>query len=291
MTICSLSCIIEHVVFQGGLFMYRVIKALNNNSLLVLTEENQEAILMGKGLGFGRKSGERLADAAGAKAYVLQNDHDKNSALQTVNGIAPVYIEIATRIIDLAQAQFLKVNQDILLPMADHIALAVKRVQEGTMLPNPFHQDIITMFPEGYAVARQALAVIKELTGVELPADEAGYLSLHVHAGLSADNVAASLACARLAARVVHRIEEALDCNFSKDTFKYSRLISHVHYMLLRIERGEKVAIDINDYVAKNFPEASTLAQDICTFVACEMKKTVSQEELTLLALHIQRVM
>ena len=112
-----------------------------------------------------------------------------------------------------------------------------------------------------------------------------------VQPGLSADNVAASLACARLAARVVHRIEEALDCNFSKDTFKYSRLISHVHYMLLRIERGEKVAIDINDYVAKNFPGASTLAQDICTFVACEMKKTVSQEELTLLALHIQRVM
>ena len=72
--------------------MYRVIKALNNNSLLVLTEEQQEAILMGKGLGFGRKSGERLAEVTDAKAYVLQNDHDKNSALQTVNGIAPVYI-------------------------------------------------------------------------------------------------------------------------------------------------------------------------------------------------------
>ena len=86
--------------------MYRVIKALNNNSLLVLTEEQQEAILMGKGLGFGRKSGERLAEVTDAKAYVLQNDHDKNSALQTVNGIAPVYIEIATRIIDLAQEQF-----------------------------------------------------------------------------------------------------------------------------------------------------------------------------------------
>ncbi|MCH3960312.1 MAG: hypothetical protein LKE51_13600 [Selenomonas sp.] len=42
-----------------------------------------------------------------------------------------------------------------------------------------------------------------------------------------------------------------------KDTFKYSRLISHVHYMLLRIQRGEVVSIDINDYVAKNFPRAS----------------------------------
>ena len=271
--------------------MYRVIKALNNNSLLVLTEEQQEAILMGKGLGFGRKSGERLAEVTDAKAYVLQNDHDKNSALQTVNGIAPVYIEIATRIIDLAQEQFPRVNQDILLPMADHIALAVTRVRDGKLLPNPFHQDIITMFPEGYAIASRALGVIRELTGVELPEDEAGYLSLHIHAGLSEENVAASLACARLSARVVHRIEEALGCSFAKDTFKYSRLISHVHYMLLRIQRGEAVSIDINDYVAKNFPRASAIAQDVCVFIADEMKKTVSKEELTLLALHIQRVL
>jgi transcriptional antiterminator len=94
-----------------------------------------------------------------------------------------------------------------------------------------------------------------------------------------------------LSARVVHRIEEALGCSFAKDTFKYSRLISHVHYMLLRIQRGEAVSIDINDYVAKNFPRASAIAQDVCVFIADEMKKTVSKEELTLLALHIQRVL
>lgn len=40
--------------------MFRVIKPLNNNGLLALTEEGKEVILLGKGIGFGKKSGERL---------------------------------------------------------------------------------------------------------------------------------------------------------------------------------------------------------------------------------------
>ena len=40
--------------------MFRVIKPLNNNGLLALTEEGREVILLGKGIGFGKKSGERI---------------------------------------------------------------------------------------------------------------------------------------------------------------------------------------------------------------------------------------
>lgn len=39
--------------------MFRVIKPLNNNGLLALTEEGREVILLGKGIGFGKKSGAR----------------------------------------------------------------------------------------------------------------------------------------------------------------------------------------------------------------------------------------
>ena len=34
--------------------MFRVIKPLNNNGLLALTEEGKEVILLGKGIGFGK---------------------------------------------------------------------------------------------------------------------------------------------------------------------------------------------------------------------------------------------
>ena len=54
--------------------MYRIIKALNNNSLLALDKENREVILLGKGLGFGKKNGERLEDIQDAKLYTLVSD-------------------------------------------------------------------------------------------------------------------------------------------------------------------------------------------------------------------------
>jgi hypothetical protein len=41
----------------------------------------------------------------------------------------------------------------------------------------------------------------------------------------------------------------------------------------------------------RTFPGPAPIALDVCDFIADEMKKKVSKEELTLLALHIQRVL
>ena len=41
--------------------MYRVIKVLNNNSILALSSpENNEVIILGKGIGFGKKISESI---------------------------------------------------------------------------------------------------------------------------------------------------------------------------------------------------------------------------------------
>lgn len=48
--------------------MYRTIKVLNNNGILVLDEEShKEIILLGNGVGFGRKTGERIEKPGGSK--------------------------------------------------------------------------------------------------------------------------------------------------------------------------------------------------------------------------------
>lgn len=41
--------------------MYRIVKVLNNNGILVLDDESkQEQILLGNGVGFGHRMGERM---------------------------------------------------------------------------------------------------------------------------------------------------------------------------------------------------------------------------------------
>jgi len=270
--------------------VYRIVKVLNNNGLLTLDEDNKEVILLGKGIGFCKKSGERLDDIKDAKIYELVSRRNI-SALQMVNGIAPMYIEITARIIDEAELQFEQVNHDIFLPMADHIALAVKRAQEGKELPNPFHQDIMTMFPDEYKVAERGRKIIKELSGIEISEDEAGYITLHIHAGLSNENIAESLDAAKIVAKTVEQIETALDKKFVRNSLGYNRLVSHIRYMIARIRKGEQVNLDMESYAKQSFPASYALAEKICQAMSIDLGTAIAKEEIGLLGLHIQRVL
>ena len=223
--------------------MFRVIKPLNNNGLLALTEEGQEVILLGKGIGFGKKSGERiesLKHLPQAKVYHLVMS-DENSALQRVNGIDPHAVELAARVLDEARKSFPDMTDDILLPMADHIAMALERCRRGIRLPNPLQHDIMAMFPDEYRIAEKGLRAIEREEAVHLPPEEAGYLSLHIHAGISEQNAGNSLTNIRLAADCIAKIEAELGFSLRRTELKYTRLISHVCYMILRIRAQEEV--------------------------------------------------
>ena len=82
--------------------MYRIMKVLNNNGILVLDDQSgQEQILLGNGVGFGHRIGERMTRLPEGKRYELVKQ--KESALTRVNEIEPVYIEAAGRIIEEAE--------------------------------------------------------------------------------------------------------------------------------------------------------------------------------------------
>ena len=68
--------------------MYRVIKVLNNNGILVYSSETgRELILLGNGVGFGRKPTEKIGHIPGAKVYSLVTRKKDQSVLKVVNGI------------------------------------------------------------------------------------------------------------------------------------------------------------------------------------------------------------
>ena len=73
--------------------MYRIIKVLNNNGILVYDNETRkEMILLGNGVGFGKRSAEQIGHVPGAKIYSLVTRQKQQSVLQVVNG----NLELAT---------------------------------------------------------------------------------------------------------------------------------------------------------------------------------------------------
>ena len=144
--------------------MYRVIKVLNNNGILVLDDANgQEQILLGNGVGFGHRMGERMTELPKGRRYELVSE--KTPALIRVNGIDPIYIEAAGKIIEMAEAAMGPLQHDILIPMADHIAMAVARAREKKEIPNPFQHDIAALFGDEYEAARKGCENLKKNDG------------------------------------------------------------------------------------------------------------------------------
>ena len=271
--------------------MYRIIKVLNNNGILVYDNDTgREMILLGNGVGFGKRPAQQIGRLPGAKVYTLVNRQKQHSVLQVVNGIRPEFIEAAGRIIDEAEKMFRNVSRDILLPMADHIALAAKRAEEDRQIPNPFTPDIRVLFEKEYAAALKGREIIRELTGCEISEDEVGFITLHIHAGLSDEQVSEALETARIIDEGISIIEEAFGQEFEEDSLAYTRLMSHLYYMVARTRKGESAKADFNDFIFVNYPYTGKVAEEVCSYMSRQLKKNVAREEIGFLAIHIQRV-
>ena len=226
----------------------------------------------------------------GAKVYSLVTRQKQQSVLKVVNGIRPEFIEAAGRIIDEAEKVFQKMNRDILLPMADHIALAAKRAEGNRQMPNPFTPDIRVLFAKEFAVALKGREIIRDLIGYEISDDEVGFITLHIHAGLSDEQVSVTLDTTRIINEGIAMIEKAYEQRFDTDSLAYTRLMSHLYYMVARTRNGESTNADFNDFIFSNYPRTGRVAQEVCSYMGRELKKPVAKEEIGFLAIHIQRV-
>ncbi|MBR4026163.1 MAG: PRD domain-containing protein [Lachnospiraceae bacterium] len=271
--------------------MYQIIKILNNNALLVQgTEKNTESILLGKGIGFGKKNGSLIKSRTDVKEYKLAGTTGRSVEIGTENGIEAVYLEAAARIIDEARLVFHdEISSDVLLPLADHIAFSAKREREHIFVSNPFIPDIKVLFGKEYAVALKSRDIIKELAGYEITDDEAGFIALHIHSGLSHEQVSDTLKNTQLVDDSMQLVEALADKQIDENSLTYSRLLSHLYYMIIRTKTGEKVNICLNEFMEKEYPKAIKIAEEVCKKMSERLALELDEMEKGFLAVHIER--
>ena len=269
--------------------MYYVQKVLNNNALLVSDDKNAECILLGKGIGWGKKIGEYVEGNTDIKEYKLVAGDNRLSQIGQGNGIEPQYLEAAGQIIEVAQQVFGEISSDILLPLADHIAFAAKRAREKMVTANPFIPDIKVLYGREYAVALECRESVRELAGYEISDDEAGFIALHIHSGLSHEEISETLRDTQIINRSMQWIDRETNKEPDKSAMTYIRLLSHLYYMIVRARNGGKVNIALNEYMRENYTQAMILAEKVCAYISSELGQSLDEQESGYLAIHIQR--
>ena len=110
--------------------MYRIAKTLNHNSFIGVEEgNNREYLVMGKGIAFGKKTGQRVQPGDDTRIYSLTEMTERGNARTIVQGVSPLSLELASAVLDEAEKEFGKIDRSIVFPMADHLDFAVRRIK------------------------------------------------------------------------------------------------------------------------------------------------------------------
>lgn len=270
--------------------MFRVKKVLNHNTLIGIDmKDSQEYLLIGKGIGFGRKVSERLDAPEGCTVYSLQEKTERGSAMDLIREIDPVFLEIAEQVLKEGERIFGKIDWNILFPMADHIAFAVKRLKNSEQISNPLTGDIIALFHMEYKAAECLRPILRERLQVDIDEHEIGYVALHIHSAIEDENVALSMQIAGSVRECIRMVEEETGQTIDIMSLAYNRLMNHVRYMTARAMTGEKLKLNMNDYMAVKFPDSFRLASEICAHLSKHLRHPLEEAEIGYLAMHIER--
>lgn len=213
--------------------MYRIAKTLNHNSFIGVEEENnREYLVMGKGIAFGKKTGQRVQPGDDTRIYSLTEMTERGNARTIVQGVSPLSLELASAVLDEAEKEFGKIDRSIVFPMADHLDFAVRRIQNGEQISNPLTDDIRVMFYKEYKVASCIRELLKERLQIEIDEHEIGYLALHVHSAIVEENVSQAMEVARAVRESISLVEHITGHTIDVMSLSYNRMMNHIRYML-----------------------------------------------------------
>lgn len=271
--------------------MYRVKKVLNHNSVIAVnTEDKKEYLIMGKGVGFGKKISERVEKRAEDTIYSLRELTDRGEAREIVKTVSPVCLEFANEVLNRAEKEFGKIDRSILFPMADHIEFAIQRVKRNEQISNPLTDDIRILFYKEYKVAECMVQLLWDQLGIRIDEHEVGYIALHVHSAIEEEKVSQAMLIAGAVRECISLVEKQTGKKIDVMTLAYNRLMNHVRYMVARALSGEKLKLNMNDYMEVKFPRAFEIAEKICKEIGHSLKRTLDDAEVGYLAMHIERV-
>ena len=183
------------------------------------------------------------------------------------------------------------IDRGILFPLADHISFAVARIRRNEQISNPLTEDIKVLFYSEFKVAETLKTILRERLQIEIDDHEVGYVALHIHSAIGDEKVSVAMQTARAVRECIDMIEKATGKPIDVLSLSYNRLMNHVRYMVARAIHGEKLKMNLNEYMSVKFPGPYMAAERICRQMEKSLKLPVPDIEIGYLAMHLERML
>ena len=266
-------------------------KVFNNNAVATVYPDGREAILVGAGIGFGRRPGDAVNESKIEKVYFIQNDL-QTRFLQLLKNARPDALQAAEDILAHAQDQGLALKNQLILSLTDHICFALERQEKGISLPYLMMSETRMLYPKEFEIGRWALGKIRDLCGTALPEYEAGYIALHLaSAVMNRDEVYSGL---KLVSGVMEIIKETYGIELDPDHLDTIRLTTHLKFLTQRIsghtQWKDDDMDDIYRLLLRKHSKHSECIARISDFIRTHFSYDLTRQEKLYLAIHINKL-
>jgi len=268
-------------------------KALNNNVLIASHSQYKEVVLIGKGIAFGKKQGDEISTEAVEKMFLLQDAAEQEQYKQILAHVDETFIEVMNDIMThIGKSVQAPLNEHIHVALTDHIAFALKRIQQGIQISNPFLIETKTLYAKEYAIAEDVIDIIHQKLGVQLPEGEVAFIALHIHSAITRKNLSEVNQHSQLIHQIIRVIEDSLKIEIDRESIYYMRLIRHLHFAIDRVKKGEKVeeSVRLADILRNEYPMHYSLAWKVIKVMQQSLKVPVYDAEAVYLTMHLQRL-
>lgn len=270
---------------------YKVLKSLSSN-VVVSEKDSNVYVLFGKGIGFGKKPGELITKGSTIEQKFIKIDEsEKANYVEILKNVEGKILAVTEELISLAEDILKeKLTSRIHVGLADHISFAMKRIELGIDIVNPFLNEIQILYPKEYSIAEKGSELIKEKLNVELPESEIGFITLHIHSARVNREVSQSLKYTRIIQEIMEYIQELLGIKTNQKSMEYARLVSHLRYALDRIENDKVLKNVMLESIKTSMSEEYEISKKVCKVISEKLFKEVCEDEIGYMSLHIYRL-
>lgn len=275
--------------------MYVVSKTINNNVVLVNDSMFREFIVIGNGIGFGKKVGEFVEIEKIEKVYSLHNG-ETDYLLEYLKSVDYQLLSVCDSIKEHVECELgVEYNSYMFFSLVDHIHNTLYRSENRIVIESDLSLIKLKIYNRELKLAKEVSEIIAEKLDKELNDTEVNFLALHFIIFFEEHSIS-SESDERLEVidAVLHYIESVANLSFESE-FTKRRFVMHLKNFLLRHEsktdERELSDTDLSMYVLmrEKYKVASDLLEDILDILHKYNIDVMGQERLYLL-IHLVKV-
>ncbi len=272
--------------------MYKVNKAISHNVVeAVDVNNNEECMLLGKGIGFGAKPGDSVDNSKVEKKYFIKDSSNLNKYQQLIKDCDQKLFFIVEEYIGKINAYFgCSYDESLHIGLLDHLNFALYRYNKNVIFSNIFIDEISVLYEKEYDFAKIMLEDINKRLNVTIPHAEAGFIALHIHSSIGGEKAANSSLLLKIIKECIEHIEACFQITFPPKSLDTARLITHLKFSLKRASDKKSVSNLLIETIKTSYPNSFKVAKELSEKINDSYGVYIPEEEVGYLAVHIERI-